>query len=288
MLCRCITVEANFAQGGKMRTSLEIYSLDTGACRVVLQSDQLIEAPNWAPDGGLLVNAAGRLWWASPDGLDPIDTGFATACNNDHGLSPDGTRIALSHRTDGGSTIYTVPVTGGSPVQVTATNPSYWHGWSPDGARLAYVGKRGDAFDIYTCPAEGGEELRLTEGMGHCDGPDYTPDGAWVWFNADGTGSAELWRMRPDGSGRERMTRDPGVNWFPHPSPDGAHVLYLSYPPATQGHPRDRDIELRLISAEGGSSRTLLAFNGGQGTINVPCWAPDGRAFAFVRYGREQ
>ena len=23
---------------------------------------------------------------------------------------------------------------------------------------------------------------------------------------------------------------------------------------------------------------------GGQGTINAPCWAPDGKRFAFVRY----
>ena len=267
-----------------MRSSLEIFDLGTGQSRVVWQTDTLIEAPNWAPDGRLLVNGDGRLWWATEAGLSPVDTGFADACNNDHGISPDGDRIVISHKEDGASTIFTLPAAGGTLVRVTTHNPSYWHGWSPDGRTLAYVGQRDGAFDIFTCPVDGGPERRLTRDMGHCDGPDYTPDGNWIWFNADGTGSAELWRMRPDGSGRQRMTDDDHVNWFPHPSPCGRHILYLAYPPGTRGHPRDHAIELRLMPAEGGAVRGLIAFNGGQGTLNVPCWSPDGRAFAYMRY----
>ena len=94
----------------------------------------------------------------------------------------------------------------------------------------------------------------------------------------------QLWRMRPDGTALERMTDDPRSNWFPHPSPDGASLLFLSYAPGTDGHPRDKHVELRLMPAGGGAPRTLLALFGGQGSINVPCWSPDGRRFAFVRY----
>lgn len=82
------------------------------------------------------------------------------------------------------------------------------------------------------------------------------------------------------------MTDDARVNWFPHPSPDGRSVLYLAYPAGTEGHPRDRTVELRLIGADGGDSRALLTLWGGQGTINVPCWSPDGRCFAYMRYAR--
>jgi len=84
----------------------------------------------------------------------------------------------------------------------------------------------------------------------------------------------------------EVMTNDEAVNWFPHPSPCGAHVLYLAYQPDTTGHPRHCDVELRLLPAEGGSPQTLIQLFGGQGTINVPCWAPDACSFAFVRYER--
>ena len=80
------------------------------------------------------------------------------------------------------------------------------------------------------------------------------------------------------------MTSSELANWFPHPSPDGKHVLFLAFPAGTTGHPRDREVELRLLPANGGHDRLLLALFGGQGTINVPCWAPDSASFAFVRY----
>ena len=81
------------------------------------------------------------------------------------------------------------------------------------------------------------------------------------------------------------MTDDSRVNWLPHPSPDGQHVLYLAYETGIDGHPHDKNVELRLMPAEGGKPRTLVALFGGQGSINVPCWEPGSRRFAFMRYG---
>jgi Tol biopolymer transport system component len=273
-----------------MKSSLEIHDLATGATETVLQTDRLIEAPNWSRDGRfLVVNGEGRLYrveLSAPE-LAAIDTGFAVACNNDHGISPDGTMLAISDGTEAGaSCIYTLPIGGGRPRRVTGKVPSYWHGWSPDGATLAYCAERDGDWDIYTIPVGGGAETRLTDGTGASDGPDYTPDGRWIWFNSSRSGTMQLWRMRPDGSDLRQMTDDERVNWFPHPSPDGRSVLYLAYEPGVEGHPRDREVELRLMAPDGGSGRTLLALFGGQGSINVPCWSPDGRRFAFVRYAR--
>lgn len=274
-----------------MRSAVCIHTLATGQDDVVFGTDRLIEAPNWLPDGSaLIVNGDGRLYRIdlSRRELAEIDTGFATRLNNDHGVSPDGTMLAISnHTVPGKSCIYTLPVTGGTPRQVTANTPSWWHGWSPDGKRLTYPAVRDEEFAIYTIPVEGGEEFRVTSGGGHHDGPDYTPDGEWIWFNSDQGGGMQLWRIRPDGRDRQRMTDDDRVNWFPHPSPDGRHILYLSYEPGTEGHPRDRDVELRLMPAHGGKPRTLVKLFGGQGTINVPCWKADGSAFAYVRYRPE-
>jgi Tol biopolymer transport system component len=271
------------------RSEVMIHDLATGQDRLVLATDMLIEAPNWLPDGSaLIVNGEGRLYHiplADP-ALEQIDTGFATRLNNDHGISPDGQTLVISNHTiPGQSCIYTLPVTGGTPRRVTENTPSWWHGWSPDGQHLAYTAVRDRAFGIWTIPLSGGAETCIAGGGGHHDGPDYTPDGRWVWFNSDQGGAGmQLWRVRPDGTGRERMTGDAFVNWFPHPSPDGAHVLYLAYPPGTEGHPRDLHVELRLMPASGGGSRRLVAVFGGQGSINVPCWAPDARRFAYMRY----
>lgn len=272
----------------KVRSELCTYDMAKGDVTVVLQSPDVIEAPNWTPDGkALIVNGGGRLYRVALDAprLDPIDTGFATALNNDHGISPDGKTLVISnHTVKGFSCIYTLPAGGGAPVQVTEQTPSWWHGWSPDGKTLAYTARRDGVFDIYTIPVGGGQEARITKGGGHHDGPDYTPDGEWIWFNSDLGGSSELWRIRPDGSDRQQMTDDERVNWFPHPSPDGRHVLYLAYPAGTLQHPPDLDVELRLIPTSGGRSQMLVKLFGGQGSINVPCWRADSGAFAFMRY----
>ena len=61
----------------------------------------------------------------------------------------------------------------------------------------------------------------------------------------------------------------------------------LAYPPHVQGHPRGEDVELRVMPASGGAPRTVAAFHGGQGSINVPNWHPDGTRFAYMRYSRQ-
>ena len=61
-------------------------------------------------------------------------------------------------------------------------------------------------------------------------------------------------------------------------------VLYLAYPAGTLGHPGGLDVTLRLMPQGGGAARDLCRLHGGQGSINVPCWAPDGTRFAFMRY----
>jgi Tol biopolymer transport system component len=270
-------------------SSVEIYNVNTGRARVVWQTERLVEAPNFAPDGSyLLLNDDGLLYRLALDGsqdVTKVATGFATACNNDHGISPDGTRIVISDKIEfGKSAIYTLPIDGGTPVLVTANHPSYWHGWSPDGKELAYCGIRGDLFDIYTIDVTGGEERRLTHGEGRNDGPDYSFDGQWIYFNSSRTGLMQIWRIHPDGTGLEQVTHDNYGNWFAHPSPGNDKVLLISYAPDVFDHPRDKHVLMRMMDMDGGNIRTLFELFGGQGSINVPNWSPVGDEFAYVRY----
>lgn len=272
-----------------MRSVIETYEVETGRVREVLAVEGRIEAPNWAPSGDwLLVNGEGRLFrvpLAQPE-LVALDTGPAVRCNNDHGLSPDGATLILSSHHEGeGSQVYLMPVEGGALRKVSPEAPSWWHGVSPDGQTLAYVAARGGrrVIDVYTL-VPGQAERRLTMGEGHCDGPDFSPDGTRIYYNCDRTGHAQIWVMAADGSGQRQLFEDGFVNWFPHPSPDGRHLVYLAYPPGTEGHPADLEVALVLCDLEGGNRRRVREFTGGQGTINVPSWAPDSSAFAYVRY----
>jgi len=270
-------------------SSLETQTISSTDRRVVHVTTARIEAPNWLPDGrSLIYNSAGRIFSLPVAGGKPkvIDTGFATRCNNDHGVSPDGSMLAVSDQSQGRrqSLIYTLPLSGGAPKLVTESGPSYWHGWSPDGTTLTFCGERGGEFDIYTIPAAGGHETRLTSAPGLDDGPEFAPDGRSIYFNSVRTGTMQIWRMKSDGSDQEQVTFDEFNNWFPHLSPDGRRVVFLSYEKDVTGHPENKDVTLRMMSLASKKIDVLGRFFGGQGTINVPCWSPDGRRIAFVTY----
>jgi TolB protein len=270
-------------------STLETVAIDSADRRVSYLSQGRFEAPNWAPDGSaFLFNREGRLERLAVNGDKPvpIETGFATRCNNDHGISPDGTQLAISDNSqaDHESLVYTLPITGGAPRRVTEKSPSYWHGWAPDGKTLAFVGERDGDFDIYAIPVEGGQETRLTRAKGLDDGPEYSPDGKYIYFNSERSGHMQIWRMKPDGSEQEQVFSDDLNNWFPHISPDGQWLVCLTYQPDVTGHPENKDVMLRLMSLADKKITVLAKLFGGQGTINVPSWSPDSKRLAFVSY----
>jgi TolB protein len=274
-----------------LESRLEVISIGSGEREALYTAREHFEAPNWSRDGrSFFFNRGGRLLTLPREGGQPrlVDTGFAGRLNNDHGLSPDGRWLAISHSPGEDSIIYVVPAGGGEPRQVTALGPSYWHGWSPDGKTLVYCARRSGEFDVYAISADAErstEERRLTTAAGLDDGPDYAPDGKAIFFNSDRTGHMRIWRMGADGSDQTQVTFDDDYeDWFPHPSPDGQWVAFLSYGKGVQGHPPNQDVALRIVPLAGGEPRILARLFGGQGTINVPSWSPDSRSLAFVSY----
>jgi hypothetical protein len=271
-----------------LESTLETIAIASKDRRVVYHAAAHFEAPNWSRDGKyFLFNQRGRMYRLPVAGGEPelLDAGFATRCNNDHGLSPDGTQLVISDQSQTGkSLIYILPAAGGAPRQITALGPSYWHGWSPDGKTLAYCAERNGEYDVYAISTEGGEEKRLTTAPGLDDGPDYSPDGQYIYFNSVRTGTMQIWRMKTDGTDQQQITSDEHNNWFAHPSPDGKWLVFLSYEKEVSGHPANKDVMLRLMPAEGGEIQVLAKLFGGQGTINVPSWSPDSANLAFVSY----
>ena len=270
-------------------SSLETVAIASADRHVEYAAAAHFEAPNWSRVGKYFIfNQDGTIRRLDLGGTEPtlIPTAQQVHCNNDHGISPDGQWLAISDQStdDHKSRVYIAPIAGGTPRLITPNAPSYWHGWSPDGKTLAFTGQRGDNFDIYSIPAAGGEETRLTTAPGLDDGPEYSPDGAFIYFNSERTGQMQIWRMKPDGSAQEQVTFDDSNNWFPHISPDGQMMVFLAYEKGVTGHPPGKDVELRLMTLKDKKVRVLAKLFGGQGTINVPSWSPDGAKLAFVSY----
>ncbi|HVY86750.1 MAG TPA: hypothetical protein VG943_16580 [Caulobacterales bacterium] len=285
-----------------VESTLEVLDMsggDMGDRRIVRHFTGVkIEAPNWSRDGrSLIYNSGGHLWSIPVAGGEPtmVNTGDRVKLNNDHGLSPDGSQLVISDQTeaDNLSRIYTLPTTGADHPRLVVQYPngrSYWHAWSPDGRTLIYVAVRDNNtyYDLHAVDVSGRHDRRLTRAPGVDDGPEYTPDGHWVYFNSMRTGAMQIWRMRPDGSGAEQITNDAAYrDWFPHISPDGQRMAFVSFGTDVplNDHPPNRDVIIRVQPMDRSAPPVIVTkLFGGQGTMNVPSWSPDGQYLAFVSY----
>lgn len=290
-------------------SQISIFDLRDKSIKTIYHADQVFEAPNWTSDGKyLLSNSESRLYRIPVDPQNGAPEAIAIdptlRLNNDHAPSPDGKLMAFSASSPSSrqSQVYLANADGShARVMVTAT-PSYFHGWSPDGRYLAYVLQHPGPnaapanFDIFRVPASGGPSEQLDSNPAYDDGPDYSPDGHWIYFNSDRAGKWDIWRIPADSAGphdekAQRITSDDMEDWFPHPSPDGKWLLFLSFPKGTATHDgRMPGTQLRIMPmpgarpAESPGIQVLTTFFGGQGTINVNSWSPDSQRFAFVIY----
>ena len=275
-------------------SNLEIMDVTTGQRKIIYRAPDSIQAPNWTWDGKTLIfNSNGKLYQydlASAQ-VSELNTGFANNNNNDHVLSWDGKQIAISHHNaddNNHSTIYTLPIGGSEhPKQVTAVGVghSYLHGFSPDDKDLIFTANRNDQWNIYKINIASGVETPLTHENTLSDGSEYSPDGQYIYFNSNRTGTMQIWRMRSDGSEPTQITFDEYNDWFAHFTPDGKQIILLSYLPEVPSadHPFYKHVYLRLMPTDLSAKPRVIAYvYGGQGTINVPSWSPDGKFVAFV------
>jgi Tol biopolymer transport system component len=282
------------------RCEVWIASAATGARNLVYATDRLLlEAPNWTHDGAsLILNGSCVLWRLelATGSLGEVPISGLPDLNNDHVLGPGG--LVYLSANDGH--IYRADLAGGPATLITAEDGffHFLHGVSPDGERLAYVGIKAGDFTrpnftqpgrLLTLPAGGGPSMTIDVGEGHCDGPEYSPDGEWIYLNTESfssqPGHAQIARVRVDGSGLERLIVSETVDWFPHISPDGALATYLQFPPGTVGHPADLPVEIVAVAVQDWTLPLhTWPLHGGQGTLNVNSWSPDSARFAYVAY----
>lgn len=275
-------------------SNLEVMNIINGQRKVLFHSTHSIQAPNWVDNNKVLVyNSNGYLYrYRFRTGeVRQINTGFANRNNNDHVFSFDEKILGISHHNpdDGGSSsIYIMNPRGDSiPKKIThnGVGASYLHGISPNNNTLLFTGHRNGKYDLYSINIDTRKEVQLTDTDGLDDGSEFSPDGKYIYFNSNRTGSMKLYRMNPDGSNPEQLTFDDNYkDWFPHISPDGKWIAFISFPPEVDfgDHPFYKHCTLRIMPTGGGKPKIIAYIYGGQGTINVPSWSSDSKHIAFV------
>jgi TolB protein len=165
--------------------------------------------------------------------------------------------------------------------------------WSHDGSTLAFTARHDDATDSFTIPVTGGpvipqkmpaEASRKYPAVIATPRPEISPDGLHIYFSTERSGHAQIWRKAPNEDAQERLLVSDTNDWFPHVSPDGKWLVFLSYPADVAGHPANQDVVLNLMWLDNRRVRPLATFLGGEGSLNLPSWSPDSSKLAFISY----
>jgi TolB protein len=181
-------------------------------------------------------------------------------------------RIAFGRAGD----IWTARADGSHPRRLTSgRGPEEDPSWSPDGHRLVYRdSRRGFNLndEIYVMDRDGSHRRNLTRSPRTNDwGPAWSPDGTLIAFNS----ATRLYVMRPDGTGRRRVTDAEAE--YPAWSPDGTRLAFMSMQPhATGGDP---NYDVFVVNLDGTGLRQLTDWPGEDGW---PAWSPDGRLIAYT------
>jgi len=120
----------------------------------------------------------------------------------------------------------------------------------------------------------GGQEKALIR---DADDAEYSPDGRYIYFDSQ-RGEGTVRRARADGRGAERVISGEMANFFPHVSPDGKWLAFLSVLPQTA------DVLVRVMSLADGEIRVMGNLGSPGGTMKAPCWSPDSKRLTFVSY----
>jgi TolB protein len=260
---------------------------------IVRSAPAFLESVNWIAGGkALLVDADGRLERIAYPGAragappEPIAVGGLAGCSGNYGLSPDGKWLAVSCGESAGREhqIYLLAGEGGAaPRQVThAAQSSYFHAWSADGQIIAFTRGSASKADIFTIAASGGAETQLTRDARN-DGPSFSPNGEFIYFDSSRSGTSQIWRMHTDGSAAEQLTDDDNRNTSPHVSPDGKYLAFLSQ--RADAGEEIGNAALKIMDFHDGLIRTLVEFQGNRGSFALDSWG-DENHLAFVSYER--
>jgi TolB protein len=234
-------LDGRWAQGGRIIFSSsrharsEIGAVTTFGYRPLTRGAWLDSDPAWSADGKRLAFARstrpgkGDIYVADANGKGQRNLTRGRGINWRPVWSPRANTIAFVRFESFGAQIWAMRPDGTGAHALTSTGSWNEHpSWSPDGRRLVYSASRNGNTDLYVLDVRTGKERRLTQTPEEELDPAWSPDNKWIAFSAPTLGSPYLSILvvRPDGTGRAKVTDGGNNKSEPAWAPDGKRILY--------------------------------------------------------------
>ena len=211
------------------------------------------------------------------DGLS-IEAIVAIEPPREYRLHPRDRAVAYTAEAAGSRQLFTMPLRGGYPTQLTASEePVGDPQWSPDGRRLAFV--RDD--EIWVIEADGSRLVKVTGHKAGTHAPRWSPDGKRLAFVSRRRGWSQVWIIDAPVPRRGRPANEPRAPEERALTPAGVDVTSLAWSPdgtqiAVTAQRRLDDLEtaqIVLVDVATGAERTVA---GETSFDSLASWLPDG------------